>query len=251
MNGIEYALKRRQAEMNAKSRIDKILASTARLIAEQAAGIMVVSSESMFARMLEVRAGNIIEDAAEQIDACIRAYSKASISILGDKDTGAVGRMLGSNLFGKTMSERTDTYMAYFFRDVVKMVIAGKKLKLKQSAIEDAASSQYADPYATGGLIDSAARKGYRTVTPSYGRGIYRTAYGNIVRNAQGVIAVAWGREERNNARRDGAVGFTVHRGSDYPCAVCDAEADGTIHSIGDDVPPYHVNCCCYVTYVY
>lgn len=250
MTGSEFASLRRKAERNMKSRIDSILSSAARLIAEQASGITVVSSEAVFAQMLDVRARPIIESAAEEIDSYIRAYSKASITALGDKDTGAVGRMLGSELFGRTLQERTDTYMNYFFRDVVKTVIAGKRLRMKQRAIEDAAAEQFADPYGSGSLVEKAKRKGFNSITPSYGRGIYRSAYGNIVRNAQGVIAVAWGREGRNKARRDGATAFVVHRGSTYPCAVCDAET-GTVHPISDDIPPYHVNCCCYVEYIY
>lgn len=251
MKGSEFATKRLQAERNAKSHIDQVLSEAAVSIAQQAAGITIVSSEAMFASLIKVRAELVISEAMDEINSYIKAYSKAAISVLGDKDTGATGRLLNSELFGKTFMERSETYMQYFFHDVLKIIIAGKRLKMKQSQIVEAVRQQYSAPYATGGLIDQARRKGFQTIVPSYGRGIYHCAFDNIVRNAQGTIAIAWGKEDRNKARRDGVTGFIVFRGSDYDCPTCDGEVNKGIHHINDEMPPYHVNCCCFVEYVY
>lgn len=246
-----YASKRAQAERNIKSHIDSILSDAAEDIAKAAQGITLVSSEAMFRQLVYARAKTIIDDAEEQINDYIRAYSKASITILGDKDTGATGRLLGSELFGKTFVERSHTYMQYFLNDVVKVIIAGKKLKMKQSAIESTVKSQFKDPY-TNGIVDQANRKGANIQVPTYGRGIYHSAYGNIVRNAQGTISIAWSKEQYNYANRNGAVGFIPHRGSSYPCPICDSHAE-RVHKMNDknDPPPiYHVNCVCWVTFV-
>lgn len=248
----QFASKRIQAERNVRSHIDSILSSAAEEIAKEARGIQIVSSESVFSQMVSVRASNIIRDAENEINNYIRRYAKASITVLGDKDTGSTGRLLNSELFGRTFTDRSRTYMQYFFDDIIKIIIAGKKNRLKQQDIETAVKSQYQDPY-TDGLIRKANRKGAGIQTPSYGRGIYKSAYGNIVRNAQGTIAIAWGKEDRNYHRRMGATGYRVKRGSSYPCPICDDAADGTVYDINDSshIPPLHVNCVCYAEYIY
>lgn len=246
----DYASRRAQAERNVKSHISDILSSAAVNIAGEAKGITLVSSEALFRQMIYVRAKGIIEESENEINAYIRAYSKASITVLGDKDTGATGRLLNSELFGKTFTERSHTYMQYFLDDVVKMIIAGRKLKMKQSAIESAVKSQYQDPY-TNGIIDQANQKGANIQIPGYGRGIYHSAYGNIVRNAQGTISIAWGREDKNYAKRNGAIGFRIHRGSSYPCPLCDNEVDKGIQPMTAKSVPFHSRCCCIVEYIY
>lgn len=246
-----YASRRAQAEKNIKSHIDNILSAAAENIAKAAQGITLVSSEALFRQMVSVRAKDIVDDAENKINGYIRAYSKASITVLDDKNTGATGRLLGSELFGKTFAERSHTYIQYFLNDVVKLIIAGRKLKMKQTAIESSVKSQFKDPY-TNSIIDKANRKNANIQVPSYGRGIYHSAYGNIVRNAQGTIAIAWSREQYNYANRNGAVFFIPHRGSSYPCPLCDSHAD-RIHKMNDknDPPPiYHARCVCWVTYL-
>lgn len=247
----DFASKRVQAERNVKSHIDRILSSAAVDIAKDAQGITLMSSEAMFRQMVYVRTKNTIDAAEEAINYYIREYAKASIVILGDKDTGATGRLLNSELFGKTFTERSHTYMQYFLHDVVNLIVAGRKLKMKQTAIENNVRSQYQDPY-TNGIIDKANKKGANIQVPAYGRGIYHSAYGNIVRNAQGTIAIAWSKEQYNYAKRKGAYGFIPHRGSSYPCPLCDGHA-GRFHKMNDPkdpAPVYHSRCCCWVTFV-
>lgn len=250
-NAQQFASRRAQAERNIKSHIDTVLSETAADIAKEAQGITLVSSEAMFSQMVGIRTASIIEAAEDEINRYIREYSKASITILGDKDTGATGRLLNSELFGKTFTERSHTYMRYFFNDVIKMLVAGRKLKMSQLAIEKTVQSQYQDPY-TNGIIDQANRKGANIQIPAYGRGIYHSAYGNIVRNAQGTISIAWQKEEANYAKRNGAQYFIPHRGSSYNCPLCDSHAE-RVHKVGDknDPPPvYHSRCQCWVTYL-
>lgn len=249
-NAQQFALRRTQAERNVKSHIDSILSEAAEDIAKEAKGITILSSEAVFRQMMIIRAESIIEAAETEINRYIREYSKASVAVLGDKDTGATGRLLNSDLFGKTFSERSHTYMGYFFNDVIKMIVAGKKLRMKQADIEKTVQSQYQDPY-TNGIIDKANRKGANIQVPGYGRGIYHSAYGNIVRNAQGTISIAWGREEKNYAKRNGAIGFRVHRGSSYDCPICDEEVAKGIHPMTDQTVPFHVSCKCYIEYIY
>lgn len=247
----EIARLRTKAERDVQKHIDEILGKLAKEIAMSSRGITLVSSQSLFLQVMRSRMHSAIERSEAEVTAYIKAYAKASISALGDKDTGATGRLLNSELFGKTFTERNHTYMQHFLEDVVNIIIAGRKLKMKQSNVEKAIEAQFKDPY-TNGIINAANNKGAGIPIPSYGRGIYKSTYGNTVRNAQGTIAIAWAREEYNKAKRDGAVGFIPHRGSDFPCLTCDSHA-GKFYRINEEQekPLYHARCCCYVEYVY
>lgn len=247
---INYALKRQQAERNVKSHIDDILKRAATDIAKESRSFIIVSSVPLFKQLIEVRSKDIIERAESEINTYIREYSKASIAVLGDKDTGATGRLLNSELFGKTFGERSKAYMDYFLHDVINIILAGRKEKMRQADIEKAVVSQFKDPYVNG-LIDKANKNGANIQMPHHGKGVYQSAYGNIVRNAQGTISVAWGREERNFERRNGAVGFYIHRGSNYPCEICQGEVEKGLHKMNEDSVPFHSRCQCWVEYVY
>lgn len=249
-NAQQFASLRSQAERNMRTRIQRILASLSSDIVKAAKGITLISSESTFRQMIYTRSNSDVDAAEEAINYYIREYAKASITILGDKDTGATGRLLNSELFGKTFMERSHTYMQYFFNDAVKMIVAGRKLKMKEADIENTVKTQYKDPY-TSGIIDQANRKGANILVPAYGKGFYKSAYQNIVRNAQGTIAIAWGKEARNFAKRNGAIGFRVHRGSSYPCDICDREVEKGVHPMSDQTIPFHVSCKCYIEYIY
>ena len=245
-----YASKRAQAERNVKSHITSILQSAVKNIVQQASTIRLSSNVSLFKQLVASMSANTLTDANSRIEDYIIAYSKASIQVLGDKNTGAVSRLLNGELFGKTFRDSNDTYMRYFANDVANLLLACRRLKMSQSDTQTALLDFFQDPYSSD-IIRRANAKGAGIQTPAYGRGIYHSAFQNIVRNAKGTIAIAWGRELRNFARRNGAIGFYVHRVSSYPCAICDDEVAAGLHRITDEMPPYHVNCVCVVQLIY
>lgn len=248
--GERYAALRMSAERGVRSRIGEILAAAARAIATRSSAIRLVSSASLYRQMVEALARPVLDEANREIEAAITEYSKASIAALSDKDTGATGRLLNSELFGKTFRYRNRLYAGYLAADIANLLLACSKLGMSRRQTEQALISHLQDPYSSQ-IVARARRKGADIPTPSYGRGIYRSAWQNIVRNARGTVAVAWGREQRNWARRNGAVGFRVSRGSSFPCPLCDEEVADSPHKMTDPVPPYHVNCCCIVEYIF
>lgn len=252
MDGKNIALRRKQAERNVKEHIDEILSAAAADIAKEAQSIRLPSSEALFEKSVWAKAYGVIEKAENDINDYIIAYSKASISVIGDKDTGATGRLLASEMFGKTFKERSSEYIRYFFNDCVKIIYAARKMKTKSENIESLVQNEFKDPY-NNGMIAKASAKNVNIPVDKRKHGLYKSGYGNIIRNAQGTIALAWGKEEYNYAKRNGAVGFIPHRGSSYPCNLCDSHAE-RFHKIGDpdDPPPlYHSRCCCWTTYVF
>lgn len=249
-SAFEYAARRAQAQRSVKSHITEILSSAASDIADKASIIRLTSNKGMFMQFVSSIASGILDEANKKIEDYIISYSKASIKVLGDKDTGATTRLLNGELFGKTFTERNNRYIKYFSDDVANIILACRKLSVDATNTKKAILSYFQDPYSSD-IINKANKKGANVQTPSYRRGIYHSAYQNIVRNAQGTIAIAWGREAKNFAKRNGAIGFRVHRGSSYPCDICDHEVSKGTHPMSDQPGPYHSRCVCVIEYVY
>ena len=133
-----YASKRAQAERNVKSHITSILQSSVKSIVQQTSTIRLSSNASLFKQLIASMSANTLTDANSRIEDYIIAYSKASIQVLGDKDTGAVSRLLNGELFGKTFRDRNDAYMQYFANDVANLMLACRKLKMGEAETEAA-----------------------------------------------------------------------------------------------------------------
>ncbi len=245
-----YAAKRMQAQRNCAKHIDGLLFSAAKSIVSMSATYRNGNRLEREANFLS-KAVTVVEAAQDKIEDYIVAYSKASCKILGI-GTDAVDDYLASTIFGKSLRERSGMYMKQFAQDMVNMVKAGIFLGYDNNKILSAIRTGYKDPY-TSTVITKAQKKNFNIVTPSYGKGVYRSAYQNVVRNAQGIISLAWGRAEREYGEENGAAGFIVHRGSSYPCAVCDDEVAKGVQSLENtgSLPPFHPRCCCFIEFVF
>ena len=186
--------------------------------------------------------------AVDSTEAFISDYALASTKYYGIEGSGIMS-FLTSAFHGATSRERTTKYMANFAEDIVRMVKAGVLLGYPSSKILSAIRTGYKDPYHTS-IITKARKYDINIATPSYGQGIFHSAYQNIARNARQMIAVAWGMAERQYGEEHGAIGFTSHRGSSFPCPICDDETTYR-HKMTDPFPPYHINCVCWVRFIY
>lgn len=244
---VKYAVKRMQAIRNIESKISDILwKSTQKIItaSKRYRGAGRLTDESA----LLSYAKNVTAEAEESINSYISAYSKASCKILGI-DSENIESFLVSDIYGKTTSERNAVYLGNFAEDIVRMIKAGTLMGYSDQQLLSSIRTGYKDPYHTS-VITKAKRKDINIDVPSYGKGYYRNAYQNIVRNASQVIALAWGQAEQEYGQESGAVGYFVHRGSSYDCPVCD-DLCGYIHPLDTMVIPAHPNCACRVELVF
>lgn len=242
-----YASKRIQAIRNMEQHIQKILFPKAKQIITLASKYRNgnrLSRESAF--LSEARA--ITATASADIDAYTAAYSKASCKILGISDK-QISSFVSGEIYGKTTAERNATYLANFAEDIVRMVKAGILMGYSDSKMLSAVRTGYKDPYHST-VVTKAQRKDINISTPSYGKGYYRNAYENIVRNSSQVISLSWGRAEQEYGEENGAVGYRVFRGSTFPCQVCD-DLCGYIHSMDTMVIPAHISCVCRAEFIY
>ena len=81
--------------------------------------------------------------------------------------------------------------------------------------------------------------------------GISNNGSTNVVNMAKTTLQMAWMRSEAMEYEEDGAAGFYVLRGSNYPCSICD-DACG-FHPIEEamDILPVYPHCCCYAIPIY
>lgn len=240
---VDYSRKRLQAIRNCEGHIASILWSAAK-------DIITISSKYRVGEVLRneasllSKAKGITEDAEESINSYISAYSKASCKILGI-DSKGIEDFLTGNIYGKTTSERNAVYLGNFAEDVVRMIKAGTIMGYTDQQLLSAIRTGYKDPYRAS-VITKAKKQDISIDVPSYGKGYYRNAYQNIIRNAKQVIALSWGRAEQEYGKNSGAVGYFVYRGSSYDCPVCD-DLCGYMHPLDTMVIPAHPNCACRV----
>lgn len=246
-NSSDYAIKRSQALRSCEARLQKILFSAARSIvllsSKYGSGTQLTNEAAFLAA-----ARRITAKTADDIEKSIESYSLASCDIL-KINTTRVENLLSSNIYGKSSRERTVSYLRNFAEDIVRMSKAGIIMAYTPDKIMSAVRTGYKSPY-TSSVITKAQRKDINIASPSYGKGIYRAAYQNIIRAADGVIALAWGLAEQQYGQENGATGFTSHRGSSFPCPYCDDETT-YVHRFGDPYPPYHPRCVCWVKFIY
>lgn len=245
---VEYSVKRSQALRNMESHLQSILFDCAKSIVSKSSRYRKGKVLSNEASLLE-EARKVTAEAEESIESYISAYSKASCRILGLKNSNSVDGFLEGEIFGKTTSERNSTYLGNFAEDIVRMIKAGTMMGYTDTQLLSAIRTGYKDPYRTS-VVTKAQKKDINIATPSYGKGYYRNAYQNIVRNATQVISLAWGKAEQEYGKESGAIGFKVFRGSSYPCAPCNDEC-AYVHKFGDPYPPFHPRCCCRAEFIY
>ena len=245
---VNYAKKRSQALRNCESHLQTILFDVAKKIVNASNKYRSGGSLRNEASFLS-DAKSIAATASNDIESYTGAYAKASCKILGI-GTDNIESFLVGDIFGKTLNERNTTYLSNFAEDIVRMVKAGTLMGYSDQQILSSIRTGYKDPYKTS-VITKAQKKDINIATPSYGKGVFRNAYQNIVRNSKQVISIAWGQAEQEYGQEIGAIGFKVFRGSSYPCDTCQDEVDAGVHSFRDPYPPFHIGCVCYTQFVF
>lgn len=88
------------------------------------------------------------------------------------------------------------------------------------------------------------------TPSLSFGRGVATSTIEGMTLTGQTAITEAYQAGVLAGFTRMGAIGYRVHRGSNFPCDLCDEACIG-IHPIGEQCLPQHPRCCCFATPVY
>ena len=201
---INYSKKRLQAIRNCQDHIASILWSAASKIVSKSSKYRAGNSLENEASLLRY-AKSITREAEKSINDYISAYSKASCKILGIGSEN-IESFLVSDIYGKTTSERNNTYLENFAEGIVRMVKAGAIMGYSEQQILSSIRTGYKDPYHTS-VITKAKSKDTNIDIPSYGKGYCRNGYEKIVRKEYEVIVLAWGRAEGEYGERKKDIG--------------------------------------------
>lgn len=85
---------------------------------------------------------------------------------------------------------------------------------------------------------------------PHYGRGVQRDPVGGMTLTEETMISEGYQRGVLMGYMSAGAIGYRVHRGSDYDCPSCDELCVG-VHPLSEVVLPNHPRCKCWTTPVF
>lgn len=246
LSGADIAIKSGDAQRLCIKHINEILFKAAKTIVAETGRFRVGTRPIGNRKKLQDFAYDEAYKASERIRIVTGKYAETAAKLLG---IDATEDMLMKKIAGKDFQIRNSSYCRRFAEDIVKMIVAAAKLGYPQEKMLSAIRTGYKTPF-NASVITKAAKKDITTEIPSYGRGIYQSAYQNIARNSRVIIALTYGNALKAYGKKKKAVGFKVKRGSSYLCAICDEEAS-YIHTMKDQLPPYHINCCCYVEFIY
>lgn len=199
----------------------------------------------------------VMDELEEEILAMMQEYATRSTKdrdrinalLLWMASLGRGNRNLRNTLEGylyKFMKDLEAAIAALRFADAT-MVDAVTKVKTNLHTIytmpEVMASFKNASEFAATYIQSRGVQKG--------GVGLSNNGSTNVTNMARLTLQMVWMRSRRLEMEEDGAAGFYVLRGSNYPCDYCDSKVGFHPMTDIDYFPPFHGHCCCYVVPIF
>lgn len=152
--------------------------------------------------------------------------------------------------YGHTNKERIRIYVNRFKYEAESWIAAGLILGLSLEELVNNFRLNFKKPY-NNNIFNRASKNRRASATrlnrkKSFGIGQYSAFFNMIVRLVRYSIADMMRRAQYNVFKEKGAIGYIVQRGSTYDCPLCDSKV-GTYTLKYADLPPYHINCKCFV----
>lgn len=154
------------------------------------------------------------------------------------------------NTHGKTFNERLATYADRYKYEIESLIAAGLLLNITKDKLLSSIKGNLRNPYSNAYFI-KASQKGAVSATRlktggiSYGVGRTNSAFTGIDKLTKFAISEGYMENLKMEAKKNGLSGFYSMRGSSYPCQLCDDMVG--FHPSWDEIPPYHLNCYCFI----
>lgn len=193
---------------------------------------------------------------------CAQLLSDCFILGVDDRqdDREAILLWMNSERNGDTLEGRIDKRGQTWLNEIFAVYAAGKLLGLDRGSLLSSIKANMKHPWDNEVLV--AVREKIRRgevsgniedfEEPHFGTGHEISSMGALQTITGFAISDAWMWWQYEDARKQGARGYFVERGSNFPCEECDSHT-GVFFPIGDEDnrPQYHRNCCCIVIYTY
>ena len=253
----QFILQREENARMLEDKIDELLADAAEKIViicyrydvdPQKLYIASGFNEQMMNEIAEV-----MDELEEEILALMQEYATRST-----KDRDRINALLlWMASLGRGNRNLRDTLEGYLYKFMKDLEAAIAALRFADATMADAVTKVKTNLHTIYTMPEvMAAFKNASEFAATYiqSRGVQKGGVGlsnngstNVTNMARLTLQMVWMRSRRLEMEEDGAAGFYVLRGSNYPCDYCDSKVGFHPMTDIDYFPPFHGHCCCYV----
>lgn len=257
----QFILQREENARMLEDKIDELLADAAEKIViicyrydvdPQKLYIASGFNEQMMNEIAEV-----MDELEEEILALTQEYATRST-----KDRDRINALLlWMASLGRGNRNLRDTLEGYLYKFMKDLEAAIAALRFADATIGDAVTKVKTNLHTIYTMPEvMAAFKNASEFAATYiqSRGVQKGGVGlsnngstNVTNMARLTLQMVWMRSHRLEMEEDGAAGFYVLRGSNYPCDYCDSKVGFHPMTDIDYFPPFHGHCCCYVVPIF
>jgi len=257
----QFILQREENARMLEDKIDELLADAAEKIViicyrydvdPQKLYIASGFNEQMMNEIAEV-----MDELEEEILAMMQEYATRST-----KDRDRINALLlwmaSLGRGNRNLRDTLDGYLYKFMKDLEAAIAA---LRFADATMADAVTKVKTNLHTIYTMPEvMAAFKNASEFAATYiqSRGVQKGGVGlsnngstNVTNMARLTLQMVWMRSRRLEMEEDGAAGFYVLRGSNYPCDYCDSKVGFHPMTDIDYFPPFHGHCCCYVVPIF
>lgn len=257
----QFILQREENARMLEDKIDELLADAAEEIViicyrydvdPQKLYIASGFNEQMMNEIAEV-----MDELEEEILALMQEYATRST-----KDRDRINALLlWMASLGRGNRNLRDTLEGYLYKFMKDLEAAIAALRFADATMADAVTKVKTNLHTIYTMPEvMAAFKNASEFAATYiqSRGVQKGGVGlsnngstNVTNMARLTLQMVWMRSRRLEMEEDGAAGFYVLRGSNYPCDYCDSKVGFHPMTDIDYFPPFHGHCCCYVVPIF
>lgn len=260
----QYILQRNQAEIILAGLIDEVLKDYIGRIVRLCYQYNINPTDFNFAATEELRRKvyALLDDMEEEILSLIEEYA-IPLDKKNKRHPILLAWLLTLGTHNWNFRTTLQYYIYRFSKDIEAAVAAMRFAGISQTMAISLIRSALHEPYSLPQVIaaiksgqfftaDMIRTGGVKTdpITHRPTVGLSRVGATNITTMARTTLAMTWMRSKYLEMQEQGAAGYFVFRGSDYPCPACDFETT-YFHPINNGmVLPIHSHCCCFAVFV-
>lgn len=204
---------------------------------------------------LEKRVNQRLISLSDEILADIEERAKKAILYAEEEDDeDVILAYMKRERGGEDLLTRIDKHNSNFRYFLEGWMAIGMVNGLSQGSLMVNIMTYIANPYISP-LWQDAFKEGYlsnaiRTRGYHFGRGNQKNPIDALTLLEQDSINTAFQYGKFLKYGKDGAIGYTIHRGSSFDCPYCDSFT-GIVHPMTECLLPLHPRCCCWSQPVY
>ena len=194
----------------------------------------------------------ILADMRERIYLLLKQYAQKACDLRREyysaSETTDIDEVFNSG--DNNIHDRAYMYSRRLTAEMESWIAIGLLYRWNTAKLISEFTSNYNNPYRNRFFMSAKRADTYSAVRlrnggASFGRGQYQSASRSLERLATIAIGAAAKSLDHAIMGSRGIMGFSVYRGSSYPCALCDSMVG--FHPLNIAMlPPYHAHCCCF-----